>query len=180
MSLLKEMGKQYGFRVTAVRPLLRKGQALSSTRIRQLIQEGLLPEAKPLLGRPYSILGRVIKGKRLSRCIGYPTANIKSGGEMIPSEGAYAAWVKWDGNILPGVLGIVNAEEGVIEAHLFDLQKDLYGLQLEVIFIERMRGRKFFSNREEARRQIERDGRRAREILSLSRNTLQRLNSVIN
>ncbi|MCD5390403.1 riboflavin biosynthesis protein RibF [candidate division NPL-UPA2 bacterium] len=172
MSFLKQMGKQYGFRVKPLRPLVRKGQVLSSTRIRQLIQEGLLSEAEQLLGRPYSILGRVIRGKKVSRCIGYPTANIKSGGEMVPPEGAYAAWVKWDGNILPAVLGIVNAEEGVIEAHLFDFQKDLYGLQLEIIFIERMRGRKFFSNREEARRQIEGDGRRAREILS--RNPLYR------
>lgn len=182
MSLLKEMGKQYGFRVKALRSLVRKGQALSSTRIRQLIQEGLVSKAEEFLGRPYSIMGRVIKGRKLSRGIGYPTANIKSGGEMIPPEGAYAAWVKWEGNIIPGVLGIVNAvkqhwpkaggQEGVIEAHLFDLQRDLYGLHLEVIFIERMRGRKFFSDREEARKQIERDERQAREILS--RNPLYR------
>ena len=87
---------------------------------------------------------------------------------MVPPEGAYAAWVKWDGNILPGVLGIVKAKEGVIEAHLFNLQKDIYGLQLEVIFIERMRGRMFFSDRKEAKEQIERDAQEAREILTQS------------
>ncbi|MCK4261639.1 bifunctional riboflavin kinase/FAD synthetase [bacterium] len=168
MSFLKKMGKQYGFKVKALKPLMRKGQTLSSTRIRQFIQEGLVSDAEKLLGRPYSISGRVIKGKKLSRCIGYPTANIKSGGEMIPPEGAYAAWVKWDGNILPGVLGIVKAKEGVIEAHLFNLQKDIYGLQLEVIFIERMRGRMFFSDRKEAKEQIERDAQEAREILTQS------------
>lgn len=166
VDFLIRMGNKYGFRVNKVRAVRRKGEAISSTRIRQLIQKGELGRARELLGRPYSILGKVKEGDKKAGLIGYPTANLGPREEVIPPEGAYVAWVRLDKDIHPGVVGITERDkEMIVEAHLFNFNGDIYGANIEVTFWKRLRGKRHFSYGEEAKRQIARDKEIAQKLM---------------
>lgn len=166
INFLIRMGKEYGFRVNKVKAVRRKGEVISSTRIRQLIQKGELSQAKELLGRPYSISGKVKKGDKKAYLIGYPTANLSPREEVLPPEGAYVAWVRLDKEVYPGVVGIVERDKRrMVEAHLFNFNGDLYASNIEVVFWKRIRGKRHFSHREEAKRQIAKDKEIARKLI---------------
>lgn len=166
--LLKGLSKKYGFRLFGVEPLIMKGRSISSTRIRQAIEKGELKAASSMLGRPVSILGTVVKGRRIGRRLGFPTANINPHHEAIPPSGVYAVNVKLYTRIYKGILNIGTRptfgkdRESTIELHIFNFKKDIYSRDVEIIFKRKIRDEKKFSSIEKLKKQIGLDIRRAR------------------
>ncbi|MCF8108348.1 MAG: bifunctional riboflavin kinase/FAD synthetase [Desulfohalobiaceae bacterium] len=169
--LLKELGREYDFQVERIDPVHQEGKVVSSTRIRTLIQEGRVLEARPLLGRFYQVTGEVVEGKkRGGPILGVPTANLKLVDELFPKPGVYAVWAQRGSQILPGVANVgynptFNHHELSVEVHIFDFDEDLYGQSLRVHFVKRLRDEKKFSGVEELLAWIRQDMREARDIL---------------
>ncbi len=153
--LLKRLSKLYNFKLYSIPPLEIEGDYVSSTRIRKAIERGDLLLASKLLGRPVTILGTVVKGKRLGRKIGFPTANIDPHHEAIPPSGVYSVDIALDGKLYRGILNI--STHKIIEAHIFDFNKDIYGRDIEVIFKKKIRDEKKFKSLEALKKQIQSD-----------------------
>ncbi len=177
---LADITKKYFIKLKVVRPVKKKGLVISSTIIRRLIREGDIARASQLLGRPFSILGTVIGGAKLARTLGYPTANINPHHEAIPPSGVYAVKVVFKKNIYNGVLNIGikptfynygHDKEPTIEVHIFNFKERIYGRDIEIIFIRKLRGEKKFKKIDSLIRQIEKDEIRARKVLG--RNKIQ-------
>ncbi len=171
IELLRGMGKNSGFQVHVVQPVLMGKRVVSSTSIRELIRAGELAKAKKLLGRDYQICGTVVKGKnRGGRLLGFPTANLEVVDELTPKEGVYAVKVLIDDHIYNGVTNIGhNPTFGQgplsIETHILDYSGNLLGQTIRVNFIERLRVEKTYKSIEELARQIDLDVKVAREVL---------------
>lgn len=171
--VLQELSAGLGFALHVVPPLLVDDQPVSSTRIRGLVEAGELREAARLLGRPYSLGSTVVPGAQRGRKLGFRTANLRIAPERaMPPLGVYAVRVQLDGECLPGVanLGIrpsFDAGEVLLEVHLLGIERDLYGLDLNVLLIERLRGEMAFADVEALKAQVEHDKVRAREILGV-------------
>jgi len=171
-SLLRKLSKIYGFKVRRISPIKINGKIISSSRIRTLIQRGKISEASGLLGREFSILGKVKKGNARGRILGYPTANIAPLQEIVPLAGVYAVFVKLDNKIFPGILNIGKRPtfrskkriSDTIEVHIFNFRKNIYGQKLEVFFIQRIRSEKKFVSREQLVKQIRKDEQKAKRI----------------
>ncbi len=168
---LRELGRGLGFTVTAVPTCRRGGSVVSSSRIRALISSGEVQKAASLLGRPYFIRGRVVRGRAMGRKLGFPTANIEPSSELIPGTGVYAAIAVLDGRRHRAMVNIgtrptFNGHHLTIEVHILDFDEDVYGRDIRVEFIKRLRDEKTFSQREALVRQMERDRLRAEKILS--------------
>ncbi len=169
--LLKILGRQYGFQVEKIDPVIQEGDVVSSTRIRKLIQEGRVLEVRPLLGRFYQVTGEVVQGqKRGGPVLGVPTANLKLVDELFPKPGVYAVWAQRGEQILPGVANVgynptFDHQELSVEVHIFDFDEDIYGQSLRVHFVKRLRDEKKFSGVEELMSWIRQDMQQAREIL---------------
>jgi len=150
VEMLRQLGRAMGFEVHAVDPIKWQGEVVSSTRIRQLLSEGRVRDAARLLGRLYSVSGRVVGGSRRGKRIGLPTANIEVLPErLIPAQGVYATftWVGEDRyksvtNI--GTCPTFGGEKLRLESYLLDFQGDLYGYDLVVEFVARLRDEKRF------------------------------------
>jgi riboflavin kinase/FMN adenylyltransferase len=155
LQLLKSLGKKYGFKECGVRPLKMYGDFISSTRIRKAVEKGDLDSASKMLGRPVTILGTVVRGKKVGREIGFPTANIDPHHESIPPSGVYSVDVKLDGRPYRGILNI--SRRKVIEAHIFNFNRNIYGGSIEVIFKKKIRDEKKFKSLEALKRQIHKD-----------------------
>lgn len=157
-----------GFTLEAVPPVMHDGDRVSSTRIRQAIRDGNLPDAEAMLGRPYTVTGTVVEGKKLGRTIGFPTANLATGRLQLPPDGVWAVQASvGSGEIVTGVanLGVrptVDGHHRALEIHLFDLNADLYGQELEIRFFEHLREERKFASLEALRTQIQRDAESAR------------------
>ena len=167
---LKELGDQYQFDVMIVGPVQLREKPVHSTRVREAIASSNLDLASELLGRRYSIMGEVVKGEGRGRQIGFPTANINAGNQMLPPSGVYAVHVKLEGCIFGGVLNMgtrptFDGEQFHIETHLFDFEKVIYGKQIEISFIERIRDERRFPNPEMLISQIKQDVTMATTIL---------------
>ena len=169
---LQRMGVQYGFRVETVSGVELDGTVVSSTLIRQLIQEGDLPAANSLLGRFYEVSGPVVPGhQRGGRLLGFPTANISIGSQAPPKLGVYAVRVQVGETIYGGAANVgynptFGGTELSIEAFLFDFNENLYDRFIRVYFLERLRDEKRFSGPDELATQIHKDVAKAKEILS--------------
>ena len=169
--LLKTLGRRYDFLVEKIDPVIQEGDVVSSTRIRTLIQEGRVLEARPLLGRFYQVTGEVIQGKkRGGPVLGVPTANLKLVDELFPKPGVYAVWAQHGEQILPGVANVgynptFDQQELSVEVHIFDFEEDIYGQTLRVHFVKRLRDEKKFSGVEELLSWIRRDMQEARTML---------------
>jgi riboflavin kinase/FMN adenylyltransferase len=176
IALLREMGNRLGFEVHVVEPVRLNHTLVSSTSIRELVQEGNLSEAKELLGRDYQICGKVVKGKnRGARLLGFPTANLELVDELIPKRGVYAVRVTADDRTYNGLTNIgYNPTFGEgsfsVETHLLDFSGDLFGKTMKVNFIARIRDEKTFRTPKDLGDQIARDVRKATELLGKSRN----------
>lgn len=172
VEFLRGEAERRGFRLEAVAPVMFDGDRISSTRIRQAIHDGNLAEAARMLGRPYTVCGKIVRGDQLGRTIGFPTANIATGEVQLPSAGVWAVRVSGAlGRLLPGVanLGVrptVGGGMRVLEVHLFDFAGEVYDQLLEVRFEKFLRAEVKFSGLEALRTQIERDARLAREYLA--------------
>jgi riboflavin kinase/FMN adenylyltransferase len=155
IALLERLSRVYGFKFYSVPPLKIGGNFISSTRIRCLIEKGDLKLASKMLGRPVTILGTVVKGKRLGRKIGFPTANIDPHHESIPPSGVYGVNVALDKKLYRGILNISGRK--IIEVHIFNFKKDIYGKDIEVIFKQKIRDEKKFNSLKALKKQIQLD-----------------------
>lgn len=171
IELLRRQGRRYGFTTKAIRNRMFSGEVVSSTRIRKLIDNGKVYDASLLLGRPYKIQGRVIKGKgRGKRFLHVPTANIKTDYELIPAEGVYVVKVDLDNMPYGGVMNIgknptFGENKLSLEVHVLDFAGDLLSKDISVHFLERLRGEKRFSTIEGLKKAIIHDIDLARQIL---------------
>jgi len=169
--LLRRRGKKYGFKVRVIRNARLLGDVVSSSRIRNLIGEGRVREASQLLGRPYMVEGRVIRGAgRGGRLLDVPTANIMTPEEIVPKEGVYAVKVGIEGAMLDGVANIgMNPTFGTgqmsYEVHIFDFSGDLLGRNLRIYFIDRLRDERVFPDIDSLRENIMSDIRLAKKVL---------------
>jgi riboflavin kinase/FMN adenylyltransferase len=175
-TLLAELGRTLGYRVTAIPPVRGPHDEIySSTRIREYLVAGQPRRAAELLGRPWEIEGRVEHGDERGRALGFPTANLLLGDYLRPAFGVYAvkagvdqgADTRWHPGVAnlgrrPTVVGTVEQ----LEVHLFDFSGDLYGRHLRVELIEFLRPEKKFDGLEALRAQIAEDAARARDILA--------------
>jgi len=167
---LRSMSKKLGFQVRIIRSKRYQSAAISSSIIRHLIEKGKLNIASRLLARPVSVLGTVIHGRKRGRIIGFKTANIDPHHEAIPPSGVYAVYSRIGKSIYKSVLNIgtrptFNEKDPSIEVHIFDINRDLYGKDIEVSFVKRIRSEKKFENEDILRAQIIRDSIIAKRLL---------------
>ena len=170
LNLLNKLGGQFGFDVVGIQPVTVNGVVVSSTAIRQAIEAGDFDKAGEMLGRQYTILGTVIRGDGLGKKIGFPTANLSAHSEQFPPNGVYLAQASLDGVLHHGVVNLgyrptVSQESNrVLEIHLFDFNHDIYGEDIEVLFVQYLRKEKKFESVDALVRQIDLDVRQAREL----------------
>lgn len=163
IELLKKLKEKYGYELYIIEPYTYEDKAISSTRIRNCILEGNVSEATKMLSKPYLIKGKVIHGKQLGRTIGVPTANLNFNEKMIiPSKGVYYTNVKYKNNKYKGLTSVgnnptVNGQELTIETYILNFDEMIYGEELKVYFIERIRGEIKFDSLDELVLQIKKD-----------------------
>lgn len=169
---LKYLANKYAFNVEVLPQVLIDGQSVSSTLIRQYIEDGEIQTANNLLGYKYTIEGKVIQGEKRGRTLGFPTANLEVEKEIvIPAKGVYAVYVYINGEPLPAVLNIGHKPtfcSGIflaIEAHILGYQGDLYGKVLTVEFVSRIRSEQKFSSSDLLVQQINEDINSAKQLL---------------
>jgi riboflavin kinase/FMN adenylyltransferase len=160
---LQQNSERFGFTVDETETLMEDGERVSSTRIRNSIEQGDFEKAAQLLGRPYSLSGRVAHGKKLGRELGYPTINIKMGDKTLIVKGIFAVRVKGiDNRLLEGVASIgtrptVAGVDTILEVYILDFDQDVYGYSVEVEFLHKIRDEKKFDSLEELTVNIGRD-----------------------
>lgn len=162
-SVLESLGKELGFTVEVVAPKLLNGQMVSSTAVREALSAGDMTTVIQLLGRPFSITGTVVHGVARGRTLGFPTANLAVDAELaLPPDGVYAARVCLDGKGYEAVTNIgrrptFDNGERSVEVFLLDFHQDLYGSEVRLEFIDRLRSERRFDNAEQLKAQISRD-----------------------
>ena len=173
VALLKARGQHLGFSVHDVPAVSCDGEIISSTRIRGAIRTGDLESASQMLGRPYSVLGRVLRGDQLGRELGFPTANLDVSGLGLPPMGVYAGIVDFGGRKYQAVANLgqrpsLDRPVGDLrfEVHLMEFEGDLYGHEIEFAFVKRLRAEEKFASLDALKRQIEKDAAAARALLS--------------
>ncbi len=170
-ALLSELGRRHGYGTERLDPVIIDGAIVSSTRIRDMIQAGRVWYVRPLMDRFYVIRGTVIHGmNRGGRLLGFPTANMRVRDELTPMPGVYATWAEVDGRVYKAVTNIgtnptFGNDEISVETYIMDFSQDLYGWELRLNFVTRLRDEKKFSGVEELMAQIHKDVDLARQIL---------------
>jgi riboflavin kinase/FMN adenylyltransferase len=173
LAALQGLGDKYGYNVERLAPVLLGGAVVSSTRIRHLVEAGEVWDVCSLLGRFYQVLGEVVHGhNRGGRLLGFPTANLQLVDELFPKPGVYAIWARTSDGLYKGVANIgLNPTFGndtlSVEAHLLDYSGDLYGTDLLVYFVQRIRDERKFSGLDALKARIRKDAELARRILSV-------------
>jgi riboflavin kinase/FMN adenylyltransferase len=169
---LEREAARHGFKLEAVPPVMHDGDRISSTRIRQAIRDGNLGDAEQMLGRPYTITGTVVEGRKLGRTIGFPTANLTTGEAQLPPDGVWAVrallpdGVRLDGVANLGLRPTVGGTTRSLEVHLFDFTGDLYGQELEIRFEKHLRAEIQFASLDALRVQIQQDVNAARDLFA--------------
>jgi len=171
LDLLKKLGAKFNFDVVGIPPVKINGAVVSSTAIRQAIEKGDLAKAAEMLGREYTILGTVTRGDNLGKKIGFPTANLSAHSEQFPPNGVYVAEARIDGELYRGVINLgirptvsSGKSERVLEIHLFDFNRDIYGHDVEVRFLKFLRSEKKFQDLDTLVQQIRQDVEQARQL----------------
>ena len=168
---LRALGQRIGFVVDVVSPIEVDGAIVSSTRIRNLLLAGDVEAAARLLGRPYSLRGRVVHGAKRGRALGFPTINLALPKErLLPRDGIYAMWAEMgEGRFKAaaslGVRPTFGGGERVLEAYLLDYSGELYGEEVEVAFVKRLRDEIAFASPADLSAQIARDVEETRRAL---------------
>lgn len=172
VQLLRALAGEGGYVVRVLDAVtLGDGERISASRVRGALGASDFAHARELLGRPFTIEGRVVRGQRLGRRFGYPTANIRLGKRRSPVAGVFAVRVRMGEHWRPGVasLGvrptIAGGGEPLLEVYVFDFDHDLYGQRLVVEFVAKLRDEEKFAGLDELRAQMDRDAAQAREIL---------------
>lgn len=168
---LRRYGSSHGFRVITVQPATHKGSPISSSRIRTALTEGHLGEANAMLGRLYTLGGKVVAGGHIGAGLGFPTANLAPDpGRCIPQNGIYASWLEVDGRWRPaatsiGVRPTFGGGDVTIEAHVLGFSGDLYGTRTRLAFVRRLRGERRFNSETALQAAIAADVERVRALL---------------
>jgi riboflavin kinase/FMN adenylyltransferase len=170
-AVMAELGRELGFETMVVGPVRVAGMEVSSTKAREVITAGDMQEAAALLGHPHFVRGPIVHGRERGRTIGFPTANIQSRTECLPPDGVYATRLILPDRPYPSITNIgmrpTFAEpERTIEAHVFDFNRDIYGQDVRLEWIERIRPERKFNSAQELSAQIAADLKRAKEILA--------------
>lgn len=171
-ALLESLGQRFGFDVRGIDDITVDGERVSSSRIRAALVAGELDHAARLLGRPYAISGRVVRGQQLGRTLGYPTANLRLARKTPALSGIYATWVHGIGDTPRasvsslGTRPTVFGKEPLLEAHVFDFDGDLYGRRIAVEFVAKLRDELKFDDLDTMVEQIHRDAAQARDVLA--------------
>ncbi|RZP29727.1 bifunctional riboflavin kinase/FAD synthetase [bacterium] len=169
-SLLRTLGVRYGFEAYKVEPVRYKEFVVSSTRIRRLITDGHVDEAGALLGHHYTLTGMVQRGAGRGRTQGVPTANLNTENELLPPDGVYATTTMIGGVIYASITNIgvrptfESNGERTVETHIFDFSSDLYGSELSVAFIERLREERRFTDAATLKTQMHDDFAQAKSL----------------
>ncbi len=169
--MLVEAGRRLGFEVEVVAPVLDGVTRVSSSAIRDALARGALKQAEQWLGRPYSMIGRVVRGEQLGRTLGFPTANLRLGRKRTPLQGIFAVQVRGvREQAMPGVASLgtrptVGGTVPLLEAHVFDFDGDLYGREIGVEFVSKLREEERFASLDAMVEQMQRDAGAARQIL---------------
>jgi len=173
ITLIEKLAPQYGYELHAVSAFKEGQKVISSTRIRHLIGESKLNEAVQLLGRPVSVSGKVIKGSQRGKSLGYPTANVNYESDILPPQGVYVVKVLLSKKTYPAIanLGLRPTFDNKIsklhlEVHIFDFSKNIYGKQVRVEFLKKIRNEKKFTGPQELVIQIRKDEAMARRYFS--------------
>lgn len=167
---LTRAGKSFGFEVINTASLCLNQSRVSSSAIRGLLAEDQLDEAGAMLGRPFSITGKVVHGAKKGRTIGFPTANLLLKRHRSPVQGVYAVTIRFAGATYKGVANVgnrptVDGEKPQLEVHIFDFDQQLYGQFIEVDLHHKIRQERKFASFEALKKQIQSDARHAREWL---------------
>ena len=174
IDLLEELGPVYDFSVEQITAQEINDIAISSTKIRRALSEGEFNIANKYLGHSYKLTGEVVEGEKIGRSIGFPTANIKPEDrrKLIPAEGVYAVKVNLENHIFQGMLNIgsrptVSSENQItIEVHIFDFDTDIYGTNIEIEFVAKMRNESKLNGLAALQKQLELDKEMAISILN--------------
>ena len=171
-NVLRSLGARYGFRAEKIDPVRYKDFVVSSTRVRRLVSEGRVDEAGALLGHHYFIDGIVARGAGRGRELGFPTANLDTPNELLPPAGVYATTTMIGEVVHPSITNIGtrptfgDVDRTMIETHIFEIDRDLYGASLRLSFVQRMRDERPFADVDALRAQIDADCRSARRLFS--------------
>lgn len=167
---LQQAGKQHGFTVENQHTFILGDERVSSTRVRKALEQGDMQGARQLLGRPYTMCGRIRYGQQMGRSIGFPTANIFLHRQVSPLNGVFAVTLHGvTEKPLPGVANLgtrptLNGSQLLLEVHLFDFKKTIYGHYVKVEFVQKLRNEQRFASLESLKQQIEKDVQLARTV----------------
>jgi riboflavin kinase/FMN adenylyltransferase len=171
--LLKKLGIIYSYKVKEISPKILDGKVISSSYIRNLILKGKLIKASRFLGRPVSVFGKIVRGCKRGKILGYPTANIDYSYEVLPPAGVYAVNINLGKKRLFGVANIgfrpsfnkrIRQRKVAAEVHILDFHKRIYGKNIEIEFIKKIRSEKRFKKSSSLVRQIEKDIQKSKRI----------------
>ena len=171
LDFLKKCGDEMGFWLESAEPFSLDGSPVKSRLIRSSISQGDVAGSAKMLGRKYSVTSEVITGDQRGREMGFPTANLKMDYQtLLPNDGIYATWAVIDGVRYPsatsiGIRPTFNLTERLVEAHLIDFNQDIYGKQLGVEFVSKLRDQEKFSGMDELIEKMNQDVADSRAIL---------------
>ena len=169
---LRRLGEDMDFTVTVILPIMVNGEVVSSTAIKNALANGDMKKVLQLIGRPFSLNGRVIKGTGRGTDLGFPTANLDiDPRQALPTDGVYATWSHIDNQIYQSMTNIgkqltFGGGQRTIEVYILDYHDNLYGHELTIDLMERLRGEKQFGTAEELKKQISEDIKQGRAILT--------------
>jgi riboflavin kinase/FMN adenylyltransferase len=172
VALMQKLAPRYGFAVKEIKSVLTTdGEMISSTAVRKHVLAGDLERAAAMLGRPFSVLGSVEHGDHRGHELGFPTANVNPHNEVLPPDGVYAARVCLGDQRLPGVvnIGVRPTFAGTarrLEVHIFEIDRGLYGQEIEVEFVQKLREERKFESPDALKEQIAADVAAARQVLA--------------
>ena len=169
---IRSLGQDMNFSVTVIPPAMIDNEVISSTAIRDALADGNMKRVLKLTGRPFSLNGNVISGEGRGAKLGFPTANLDINPQQaLPADGVYATWTYIDNQAYPSMTNVGRrptfpGSERTVEVLLLDYHNNLYGRELKIDIIERLRGEKQFDTAEELKKQIAKDIKRGRAILN--------------
>ncbi len=171
LELLKSMGKSFDFETRTVRPVYFEDELISSTAIREFIEDGNVKKAANFLGDCFSVEGNVKEGERRGRELGFPTANLDTDWELLPKNGVYITWAEMDGKKFKSITNVgtrptFGKNQLLVETHIIEFKGDIYGKTIRVSFIDRLRDEKRFANVESLISQISTDVENAKKVFA--------------
>jgi riboflavin kinase/FMN adenylyltransferase len=169
IDLLESLGRTHGFETKIVDPVSLDNEPVSSTVIRDLIENGKVDKAGRFLGRNFFVEGRIKEGEKRGRLLGFPTANLDTDWELLPKRGVYVTWAYMDEKRLKSITNVgirptFDASQLLIETHILDFSSDIYGKMVRLEFLDRLRDERRFESIDALVAEIRKDVERAKEI----------------